>query len=922
VEPAEQDDDDFDMPDDDYVDSGDEESYYEKSLRSRGLGEGQGDFEKALDTLSGSYSGWYPDEQQSDPDVKTYWYDDGEGGYYASGNIEQNLRTGEITVDFEDKDGYHGGDVQGTFANMGAAMRALRGGPGSHGGRAPNYDRLAQRTQYGPDDLRKTDRTGRKGTVSGGFANARKASIQHSLGKHGPKGVLPESGVAEGIFGSKQSPALPVVNKIASVASKLNAQNVDAGRQIIQSHAAELERMLNPQAKTGVDVIEQDIAEAGANTKSFRSGYSKRKDTKPLSPEEQAAKDKAKSDKWLEKERAKMAAKKSMAKNLDEFAPGRSGDSGNYFQELARAWYNGVYDSGSLQKGIKTNQDIERLLQRGVVAPDGKTRKYNIDYNSDFDGVIIFSDDYYEHGDENDAGQDIDIRTGQVWGPYDYMVFSHDELSESVAEEVKLPYPVRSEKLGRANMELLIRAYNEPTGPRTTLSFGNRILELDRDDVEAIAQYYDNVLRDDNARWNFITGIMSDPDGLTDTLVKLGRRKTQAVRQPGLFQEADKKKEDDIEPQVKDVALQRAITRAKADFPTAGTGIEALAKDFMRSQDQDQKSFDQIRQAERQQSQILNQINKIDQEQEKEIKDLESQNSGLASRLQQLQSVNSRLEKKLAAMSGRKAKTKDVEPMPVSFASSGTPEPVVKGQPQKKKPAKAAKSKASKITKPSAPAQIARTEPTQPSAISSMTRQLTTQHPDVLEPAADFVRGAAPRFSTVGAQDVVPRTPRQVSSQAAQDISKGRMADMTGSAPAYTSADTDELRKIQQDQMAMREDNKESKPERPEADYGDEYQAMVQRVGQKAKQGPRKTVWDPVKRVYKTVPVNPVKEQEPGNRAGYNAIKSVNDWAEKLRTMQELQKDVKLMADPEARTAVQQRIGELLKFGIQQGYTK
>lgn len=157
------------------------------------VAEGQGDFEKALATLSGSWSGWHPDENQSATDVKTYWYDDGEGGYYASGNIEHNLRTGEITVDFEDKDGYHGGDVQGTFANMGAAMRALRGGPGSHGGRAPNFDRLAQRTPHGPDDLRKTDRTGRKGTVGGGFANARKASIQHSLGRHGPKGVLPEN---------------------------------------------------------------------------------------------------------------------------------------------------------------------------------------------------------------------------------------------------------------------------------------------------------------------------------------------------------------------------------------------------------------------------------------------------------------------------------------------------------------------------------------------------------------------------------------------------------------------------------------------------------------------------------------------------------------------------------------------------------
>lgn len=52
------------------------------------------------------------------------------------------------------------------------------------------------------------------------------------------------------------------------------------------------------------------VAEARANTASVRAGLAKRKETKPLSPEEQAAKDKAKSDKWLEKERAKQAAKK------------------------------------------------------------------------------------------------------------------------------------------------------------------------------------------------------------------------------------------------------------------------------------------------------------------------------------------------------------------------------------------------------------------------------------------------------------------------------------------------------------------------------------------------------------------------------------------------------------------------------------
>ena len=40
----------------------------------------------------------------------------------------------------------------------------------------------------------------------------------------------------------------------------------------------------------------------------------------------------------------------------------------------------------------------------------------------------------------------------------------------------------------------------------------------------------------------------------------------------------------------------------------------------------------------------------------------------------------------------------------------------------------------------------------------------------------------------------------------------------------------------------------------------DQFDSMVKRVGQLAKQGPRKTVYDPIKRVYKTVPVNQNKK--------------------------------------------------------------
>ena len=116
---------------------------------------------------------------------------------------------------------------------------------------------------------------------------------------------------------------------------------------------------------------------------------------------------------------------------LFEFAPsGDSGGSGDYFQALASAWYNGTFDSGSLQKGIKSQQDVEQLLQRGIIGPDGVTRKYGIDYNSTFDGVVISSDDYYEHADHDET----DSRTGKPFGPYDYMEFGDEELDEGLNE--------------------------------------------------------------------------------------------------------------------------------------------------------------------------------------------------------------------------------------------------------------------------------------------------------------------------------------------------------------------------------------------------------------------------------------------------------------------------------------------------------
>ena len=73
--------------------------------------------------------------------------------------------------------------------------------------------------------------------------------------------------VEEGIFGSRPSPVLPIVDKIAKVARGLTPQNVEVGKQIIQANARDITRLLSPQSKAGVDVIEQGMAEATGDEK-------------------------------------------------------------------------------------------------------------------------------------------------------------------------------------------------------------------------------------------------------------------------------------------------------------------------------------------------------------------------------------------------------------------------------------------------------------------------------------------------------------------------------------------------------------------------------------------------------------------------------------------------------------------------------
>ena len=135
------------------------------------------------------------------------------------------------------------------------------------------------------------------------------------------------------------------------------------------------------------------------------------------------------------------------ADKLTEFANTDAGNGGDdYLRTLASAWY--TQDLSAIAHEVKKDKNpkkksmmdrvidaqvaVEKMLARGVICGDDKVRKFSIDYNSDFDGVIMTYEDYAEYSDYGDDGEDIDSRTGKPWpnSKYDQIEFTDDELDE------------------------------------------------------------------------------------------------------------------------------------------------------------------------------------------------------------------------------------------------------------------------------------------------------------------------------------------------------------------------------------------------------------------------------------------------------------------------------------------------------------
>ena len=151
-----------------------------------------------------------------------------------------------------------------------------------------------------------------------------------------------------------------------------------------------------------------------------------------------------------------------------------------------------------------------------------------------------------------------------------------------------------------------------------------------------------------------------------------------------LFKEAEKKSSEDSK--YRDVRVARAMRQAAAEFPSAGSDVEAFAKSMLNAQDKDQEDIARLRQASQRQRELIKKNDSVDADQqrtitniEKEINDVERSNSTLEKTIQQMQRANTALQQKLDQMRGRVAPVQAAPELGVSVATdkvTAVPAPV------------------------------------------------------------------------------------------------------------------------------------------------------------------------------------------------------------------------------------------------------
>jgi hypothetical protein len=197
-----------------------------------------------------------------------------------------------------------------------------------------------------------------------------------------------------------------------------------------------------------------------------------------------------------------------------------------------------------------------------------------------------------------------------------------------------------SRAMGTGNFALLHRAYvnKRPRLSRNLqLDFGNnQVVELDDDDIEAVANYYDS-LPTDQDRYSFVYDVMSRGDKFNSLIQKLGRR-TGTAQQPNLLERDSKKNSDpDLDRgSVRSAALSTALRQAYAKYPQAQSDMEALLMydmDVQKNTGQELQSQNKINQR---QDDVDVQLRDIARKQSNKIGSLDDENDALSDELDKL----------------------------------------------------------------------------------------------------------------------------------------------------------------------------------------------------------------------------------------------------------------------------------------------
>lgn len=460
----------------------------------------------------------------------------------------------------------------------------------------------------------------------------------------------------------------------------------------------------------------------------------------------------------------------------------------------------------------------------------------------------------------------------------------------------------KNRQIGNANLAALQSALNNPENPSVSLQFldGSREV-LTPAQIDLIIYYYNKVIPTKTQRANFLYRTFVSRNKLFTLLKQLEEKKSLAQAGQKSFSFApDPVNPDEVKPQqldlfkeekksskYKDVAVQRAMRQAVADFPAAASDAEAFAKSMMVQQDKDQKNIDRLKSATSRAQELIAKNDELDQTQarsidaiQSEIDKVEKDNDSLTQMVQQMNQANAKLQQTLARMRGKAAPepTKVTAPAPQVGVSVAT---------DKETPAEPAA--------PSSPIDIGARQKLDQLSKSVTGALLSLQNKEATQGLTPAEQARLEKLETQY-------------NKLAKQVKRSEFGQIPG-----------ELVRAQNDPYVRGVANAsfhEDLTHGLEEDTKSEFKAAALAKIKQALSNPK---LDPAtKKDYETRLVK-IQALEEG-RAGYNPLTSEKHWHEVERYLSSQINDLKL--DPETRAEARQRYLEKRKEAQQKGWAK